>query len=66
MITESNRGRYLAAILTTIVALATGAAYADGLSGTHRYVEVRGAKLYTQIYGNGPAIVLATASSYLP
>jgi pimeloyl-ACP methyl ester carboxylesterase len=57
MITESNRGRYLAAILTAIVALATGAAYADDLSGTHRYVEVRGAKLYTQIYGHGPAIV---------
>jgi pimeloyl-ACP methyl ester carboxylesterase len=44
-------------ILTAVVALVIGAAYADDLSGTQRYAEVRGAKLYTQIYGHGPAIV---------
>jgi pimeloyl-ACP methyl ester carboxylesterase len=46
-----------AAILTAVVALGPTAAYADGPSGTQRYVEVRGAKLYTEIYGRGPPIV---------
>jgi pimeloyl-ACP methyl ester carboxylesterase len=33
------------------------AAIADSSNGTQRYYEVRGAKLYTQIYGHGPPIV---------
>jgi len=45
------------AILIAVLALAPAAAYADGAPGTQRYVEVRGAKLYTQIYGRGPPIV---------
>jgi pimeloyl-ACP methyl ester carboxylesterase len=48
---------FTGAILTTVVALAPAVAYADGPSGTQRYVEVRGAKLYTQIYGRGAPIV---------
>jgi pimeloyl-ACP methyl ester carboxylesterase len=45
------------AILVAVLALTPAAASADGPSGTQRYVEVRGAKLYTQVYGNGPPIV---------
>jgi pimeloyl-ACP methyl ester carboxylesterase len=45
------------AILIAFFALAPAAAHADGPGGTQRYVEVRGAKLYTQIYGHGPPIV---------
>jgi pimeloyl-ACP methyl ester carboxylesterase len=30
---------------------------ADSPSGTQRYIEVRGARLYTQIYGHGPPIL---------
>jgi hypothetical protein len=45
------------AILVTIVALAPAAAYTDGPNDNQRYVEVRGAKLYTQIYGRGPPVV---------
>jgi len=45
------------AILIAALALVPAAAYADGPAGTQRYVEVRGAKLYTQIYGRGPPIV---------
>jgi hypothetical protein len=45
------------AILTAVFALAPAAAYPDSPSGTQRYVEVRGAKLYTQIYGRGLPIV---------
>jgi pimeloyl-ACP methyl ester carboxylesterase/lysophospholipase L1-like esterase len=43
------------AIPTPVVAPAPAAA--DGPSGARHYVEVRGAKLYTQIYGHGAPIV---------
>ncbi|MGA8707720.1 MAG: alpha/beta hydrolase [Steroidobacteraceae bacterium] len=45
------------ASLIAVLALAPAVAYADGPGGSQRYVEVRGAKLYTQIYGRGPPIV---------
>jgi pimeloyl-ACP methyl ester carboxylesterase len=45
------------AILIAVLALAPAVAYADGPGGTQRYVEVRGGKLYTEIYGRGPPIV---------
>ena len=45
------------AMFIALLALAPPGAYADGPDGTHRYIEVRGAKLYTQIYGHGPPIV---------
>jgi pimeloyl-ACP methyl ester carboxylesterase len=48
---------FTGAILTAVVALASATVYADGPSGTQRYVEVRGAKLYTQVYGHGQPIV---------
>ena len=48
---------FAGAILVVIVALAPAAGYTDGSNDTHRYVEVRGAKLYIQIYGRGPPIV---------
>jgi pimeloyl-ACP methyl ester carboxylesterase len=44
-------------ILIAALALAPAIGYADSLSGTQRYVEVRGVRLYTQIYGHGPPIV---------
>ena len=45
------------AVLATVAALAPLTASADSSNGTQRYYEVRGAKLYTQIYGHGPPIV---------
>ena len=45
------------AILAAVAALAAPAAIAESSNGTQRYYEVRGAKLYTQIYGHGPPIV---------
>jgi pimeloyl-ACP methyl ester carboxylesterase len=45
------------AMVIALLALAPPGAYADGPDGTHRYIEVRGATLYTQIYGHGPPIV---------
>lgn len=45
------------AILAAVVAVAPFAVIADNSSGTQHYYEVRGAKLYTQIYGQGPPIV---------
>jgi pimeloyl-ACP methyl ester carboxylesterase len=47
-----KRARFLA-----FPALAVAGAYADGPDGTQRYIEVRGAKLYTQIYGHGAPIL---------
>jgi pimeloyl-ACP methyl ester carboxylesterase len=44
-------------ILIAALALAPAIGCADSLSGTQRYVEVRGVRLYTQIYGHGPPIV---------
>ncbi len=40
-----------------IAALGPTASIADNSSGAQRYLEVRGAKLYTQIYGHGPPIL---------
>jgi pimeloyl-ACP methyl ester carboxylesterase len=48
---------FACAVLTIVAALAPLAAIGDGSNGTQRYYEVRGAKLYTQIYGHGPPIV---------
>ena len=48
---------FAGAILATVTAAAPLAAIADGSNGTQRYYEVRGYKLYTQIYGHGPPIV---------
>lgn len=45
------------AIFFALLALVPPGAYADGPDGNQRYIEVRGAKLYTQIYGHGPPIV---------
>jgi len=47
----------VSAILAAVAALAPAAAIADSSNGTQSYYEVRGAKLYTQIYGHGPPIV---------
>lgn len=45
------------AIISTVAALAAATATADAASGTQRYLEVRGARLYTQIYGHGPPVL---------
>ncbi len=45
------------AILAAVAALVPAAATADSPGGTQRYIEVRGARLYTQIYGHGPPIL---------
>lgn len=54
---RDTMNNFTAAILIALFALAPAAASADGARGTQRYVQVRGAKLYTQIYGRGPPIV---------
>ncbi|MGD0505123.1 MAG: alpha/beta hydrolase [Steroidobacteraceae bacterium] len=48
---------FTTAILSAVVVICAMTSYADGPSGTQRYIDVRGAKLYTQIYGRGPPIV---------
>ena len=48
---------FASAILVAVVAFTPAAAYADGPNASQRYIEVRGAKLYTQIYGRGPPVV---------
>lgn len=45
------------AVLGVVGALAAASGYADTPSATPRFYEVRGAKLYTQIYGHGAPIV---------
>jgi pimeloyl-ACP methyl ester carboxylesterase len=45
------------AILAAVSVLASFGAYPDDTADTHRFYEVRGAKLYTQIYGHGAPIV---------
>ena len=45
------------AVLAAVVAIAPFAVIGDSSYGTQHYYEVRGAKLYTQIYGHGPPIV---------
>jgi pimeloyl-ACP methyl ester carboxylesterase len=48
---------FASVILAGVAALATTVTKADSPNGTERYYDVRGAKLYTQIYGHGPPIV---------
>lgn len=48
---------FTSAVLAAVAALAPAASNADSPNGTQRYYEVRGAKLYTQVYGHGPPIV---------
>ena len=48
---------FTSAVLAAVAALAPAASNADSPSGTQRYYEVRGAKLYTQVYGHGPPMV---------
>ena len=48
---------FAAAILAVVPVLAPMATSADSTGSTQRYYEVRGAKLYTQIYGRGRPIV---------
>jgi pimeloyl-ACP methyl ester carboxylesterase len=45
------------AFISAVAALAAATATADAPGGTQRYIEVRGAKLYTQIYGHGPPVL---------
>src|SRR5579863_9392427 len=50
--------KYLAASLFTAFSmLAPFGAHSDDITGTHRYFEVRGAKLYTQTYGHGAPVI---------
>ena len=44
-------------VIAVAAALSSMASIADNSGGTQRYVEVRGAKLYVQIYGHGPPII---------
>jgi pimeloyl-ACP methyl ester carboxylesterase len=48
---------FSAAMLAAVSMLASFGAYSDDNTGTHRFYEVRGAKLYTEIYGHGAPIV---------
>ena len=48
---------FVSAAVATVAALASLAAVADSSNVSERYYEVRGARLYTQIYGHGPPIV---------
>ena len=48
---------FAGATLAAVAGLATTTLSADGSNGIKQYFEVRGAKLYTQIYGHGPPIV---------
>ena len=44
-------------IVSAVAALIAATATADEPSGTQRYIEVHGARLYTQVYGHGPPIL---------
>jgi pimeloyl-ACP methyl ester carboxylesterase len=46
-----------AALLAAALAIASPSAHADSPNTTHRFVEVRGAKLYTESVGQGPPIL---------
>jgi len=48
---------FSAAMLAAVSMLASFGAYSDDTTGTHRFYEVRDAKLYTEIYGHGAPIV---------
>jgi pimeloyl-ACP methyl ester carboxylesterase len=58
---RSNNGNvvkyFSAAMLGAVSVLASFGAYPDDTPGTHRFYEVRGAKLYVQSYGHGAPIV---------
>src|SRR5205807_9253870 len=45
------------ALLAAVCALTSAAAYPVSPSGTQRFYEVRGAKLYTETFGHGPPIL---------
>lgn len=49
--------RLPAALLATVIAFACTPAAAQDSGGSHRFVEVRSAKLFTQISGHGPPIL---------
>ena len=50
--------QYLAASLFTAFSmLASFGAHSDDITGTNRHFEVRGAKLYTQMYGHGAPVI---------
>lgn len=46
-----------AALIAAIGILASFGAHSDDTTGTHRFYEIRGAKLYTQTYGHGSPVV---------
>ena len=55
---NGNAMKYIsAAMLAAVSVLSSFGAYPDDTTGTHRFYEVRGAKLYVQIYGHGAPIV---------
>ena len=45
------------AMLAVCGVLASAAAHPDGFTATQRFYEVRGAKLYAEVFGHGPPIV---------
>lgn len=50
--------KYLSgSVLATFSMLASFAGYSGDMTGTHRFYEVQGAKLYTQTYGHGAPII---------
>ena len=49
--------RVTGALLAAVCALTSAAAYPVSPSGTQRFYEVRGAKLYTETFGHGPPIL---------
>src|ERR1039457_4517369 len=51
-------------MLTACVAFASLPAHPDSRSNTHRFVEVRGAKLYTQTFGHGAPFYLCAAGGF--
>ena len=53
----STVNKFCAAILAAGIAFAPQAGVADSVDGTHRFIEVRGAKLYTESFGHGAPIV---------
>ena len=48
---------FLCVILVSVSALAQSDRQGDSSGGSHRYVEVHGAKLYTQSFSHGAPIV---------
>ena len=60
-VTDAAAGAAMAGGATSAVHKApdvtTGPAYAEGSGGTHRFYEVRGAKLYTETFGHGQPVL---------